>query len=298
MSKPRLSLGPILYYWPREQIFDFYQQVKNSPIDIVYLGEVVCSKRRSLNRDDWLTLADELQQAGKEVVLSSLSLIESAGELSALQSLCQQSWLIEANDLSAVQNCQGKPFVAGLTVNIYNQHSLAHLAKMGLKRWIMPVELSHETLMAIHQQRPQGVETEVFAFGRLPLAYSARCFTARAHNLPKDHCLYKCLNDPDGLLLQTSEDQDLFMINGIQTQSAQTFSLLNEIPQLIADEIDILRMSPQSRNTPEIIQIFYDCLNDPSRISALDKTLQGFMPMGQSNGYWYNQAGIVKTTAI
>ncbi len=37
----RLSLGPLLYLWPREQVIDFYKQVAEWPVDIVYLGEVV-----------------------------------------------------------------------------------------------------------------------------------------------------------------------------------------------------------------------------------------------------------------
>jgi collagenase-like PrtC family protease len=74
----RLSLGPVLYYWPEKQLRDFYDMVASSPVDIVYLGETVCSKRRALNIEGWLELADMLTSAGKEVVLSSLSLIEAA----------------------------------------------------------------------------------------------------------------------------------------------------------------------------------------------------------------------------
>jgi hypothetical protein len=52
--------------------------------------------------------------------------------------------------------------------------------------------------------RPAGMETEVFAYGRLPLAFSARCFTARHFNLQKDDCQFKCIEFPDGLLIRAS----------------------------------------------------------------------------------------------
>jgi hypothetical protein len=50
----------------------------------------------------------------------------------------------------------------------------------------------------LHKTRPAGVETEVFAFGKLPLAFSARCFTARHYGLNKDDCQFKCLDHPEG----------------------------------------------------------------------------------------------------
>jgi collagenase-like PrtC family protease len=43
------------------------------------------------------------------------------------------------------------------------------------------------------------METEVFAYGRLPLAFSARCFTARHFNLQKDTCEFRCLEFADGM---------------------------------------------------------------------------------------------------
>ena len=39
----KLSLGPVLYYWQRETLFDFYEQIADTAVDIVYLGEAVCS---------------------------------------------------------------------------------------------------------------------------------------------------------------------------------------------------------------------------------------------------------------
>ena len=218
--RPRLSLGPILYYWSLEEVFSFYESIATTPVDIVYLGETVCAKRRVMRPEAWLEVADMLQQAGKEVVLSTLTLLEANSELSALRKICSnEQYMVEANDMAAVQVMAGsREFVTGPAVNIYNSRTLAVLAGAGLKRWTLPVELSKETLATLHQNRPDGVETEVFAFGRLPLAYSARCFTARAHNLPKDDCQFRCLDYPDGLILRTREDESFLVLNGMQTQ--------------------------------------------------------------------------------
>ena len=41
----KLALGPHQYYWPRQAMMDFYGNVAESPVDIVYVGESVCSRR-------------------------------------------------------------------------------------------------------------------------------------------------------------------------------------------------------------------------------------------------------------
>ena len=48
----KLSLGPLQYFWPRERTLAFYREAIHWPVDIVYLGETVCSKRRELRTAD------------------------------------------------------------------------------------------------------------------------------------------------------------------------------------------------------------------------------------------------------
>ena len=291
---PRLSLGPVPYYWPRETLLDFYDRIVLAPVDIVYLGETVCSKRRSLKHTEWLELAARLQAAGKEVVLSTLTLLEAGSELGSLRRLCEeQDFLVEANDMSAVQFLSGKrAFVTGPAVNIYNSGTLSVLAGLGLKRWVLPVELSRNTLADIQADRPEGVETEVLVFGRLPLAYSARCFTARAHNLPKDDCQFRCLDYPDGMLLSTREDEPFLVLNGIQTQSARTHNLISELDDLRQLGVDVLRISPQSRHTEFIIDTFHACLRNDAGSAAAETALGNVMPVGPCDGYWHGDAGM------
>jgi len=291
---PRLSLGPVPYFWPREELLDFYAHIAATPVDIVYLGETVCSKRRSLNSTEWLELATRLQGAGKEVVLSTLTLLEAGSELGKLRRLCEQTdFLVEANDMAAVQQLSGKrPFVTGPAVNIYNARSLAVLAELGLQRWVLPIELSRTALAGMQARLPACVQTEVLVFGRLPLAWSARCFTARAHDLPKDDCRFRCLDYPDGLLLATREDENFLVLNGIQTQSARTLNLIEELGDLRDLGVDVLRISPQSRHTVDIIETFHSALQDPAAAARAAAKLGAYMPCGPCDGYWYGDAGM------
>jgi len=291
---PRLSLGPVLYYWDRETLFDFYEQIAEAPVDIVYLGETVCSKRRHIREDDWLVIADRLKSAGKEVILSTLTLLEASSELGKLKRICENSqYTIEANDMAAINLLSGShSFVTGPAINIYNARTLKVLVGQGLKRWVLPVELSRQALEDLQKDRPDGVETEVFVYGRLPLAYSARCFTARSHHLQKDDCQFRCLDDPDGLLLLTREDDPFLVLNGIQTQSAKTCNLVAEIEDFKALNVDILRISPQSKSTIDVINTFHDCLHGKRSIQDAVQALEPLTPTGTCNGYWHGGAGM------
>ncbi len=294
----KISLGPILYFWPEEKIRSFYRQVADSPVDIVYLGETICSKRRSLNTDQWIEIARELKAAGKEVVLSTLALLEAESELKSLRRICSNGeFLVESNDLAAVnlRSEAGEPFVVGHSVNIYNHGTMRVLAEAGMSRWVLPVELSRDTLRDLQQGRPEGVETEVFAWGRIPLAYAARCYTARHYNLPKDDCQYRCLGDPDGMLLRTKEGQPFLTINGIQTQSAQSCNLLAAMEEMRSLGVDVVRVSPQADSTLEILQLFDQLQRKVISTGDAMAAAKRFLPYGGVDGYWRGEAGIAET---
>lgn len=290
----KLSLGPLLYYWDRDAVFDFYERVRATPVDIVYLGETVCPKRRALKPADWVTLAERLAGAGKEVVLSTLALVEAESDLSLIRGMAtNRRFAIEANDMAAVNMLGGgKPFVIGPHINVYNGETLSLLAACGAKRWVVPVELDSETVAALQRVRPPGLETEILAFGRLVLALSARCFTARAHNLSKDECGFCCGDYPQGMLLRTQEDEPFLALNGVQVHSARTYSLINHIDVLKELGVDVIRLSPQPHGMLEIIDVFDAVLNDGLDAGAAAVTLASFASAGCCDGYWRGLAGM------
>ncbi len=272
----------------------FYSRIAGSPIDIVYLGETVCAKRRALNTADWLEIASRLAAAGKEVVLSTLVLVEAASELSRMRRVVDNgSYPVEANDMAAVNMLSsGKRFVAGPHINIYNGETLRLFAELGACRWVPPVELGRDALAALQAGRPDGMETEVFAFGRLPLAFSARCFTARAHGLPKDSCLFRCGDYPDGMELETRDGQQFLALNGIQVQSGYTVNLMRDLPALQALRVDVLRLSPQSRGTETVIDWFRRAVDGDAEPEEAAQALTSVVSTGLCNGYWHGVAGM------
>lgn len=283
------SLGPLLYFWPKADVETFYQQASQSAARDIYLGETVCSKRREMKLTDWMELARELQNAGKRVILSTLALIQSPSELKEMQRWVNNGGcMIEANDLGAVQLAyeQKMPFVCGPAINCYNADVISLLLRKGMQRWTMPVELSRDWLTdVLNECSARGLrdqfEVEVFAYGHLPLAYSARCFTARALNRAKDDCQLACLQYPQGMPAESQEGEQVFVLNGIQTQSGHCYNLINQLAEM-EGLVDVVRLSPE-QETLSWLEKFQAQLQSPVKHE---------LPAKECNGYWQRVAGM------
>ena len=290
----KLALGPLLYYWPRAETLRFYQAVARSAADVVYLGEVACSRRHELGFEDWMAIGGGLAAAGKEVVLSAQALAESEGDLKLMRRVVANGrWRVEANDMGAVRLLEGSAgWVAGPHLNIYNPETLAMMARLGATRWVAPVEMARDAVAGVLAARPPGLEAEFFAHGRLPLAFSARCFTARRFNLQKEDCGYRCIDFPDGMELDTREGKPFLALNGVQTQSASVYSLAGELPALREAGIRMLRVSPQSRHTLEVLGALRAVCDGVLDARAAREAIAAVSPGGLCNGFWHGRPGL------
>lgn len=290
----QLSLGPVLYNWAPNRWRDFYFRIADeAPVDVVSVGEIVCSKRAPFFDDHLPTVIGRLRRAGKQVLLGSLILVSQRRERRQTDELAgTEEDLVEVNDLTCLKALGGRAHAIGLFVNIYNEAAASFHAAQGATRICLPPELSLPSIGTIAAALPD-VAIEVFAFGRAPLAISARCYHARVHKLAKDNCRFVCERDPDGLALKTLEQQDFLTVNGVQTLSYTCTNLLGDIGALRTAAVSSLRLSPQDCDMIAVARTFRDVVEGRDDAERGTRRLAELYPnVPFSNGFLHGAAGV------
>ena len=204
-------------------------------------------------------ILQRLADSKKEIIFSTPILVndeESRTLLSETVAQAGDEFALEINDLSALALLTEKPrknkLIAGPFLNIYSADTLKFFQEKNFSRVCLPFELPKKSIFTLAEKNL--MEIEIMIFGRVPLAISARCFHAKLHNLPRDECKLVCLNDPNGLPLQSLDGQGFLAINGTQTLSHSYNNLIKNIPEMLRHGVKYFRISPH--NSVNFDQLF------------------------------------------
>ncbi|MBI5120458.1 MAG: U32 family peptidase [Rhodospirillales bacterium] len=294
MTSPfKISIGPLLFHWTPERRRDFYfRMADEAPVDVVHLGEVVCSKRAPFFDPMIPEVAERLQKAGKEVVLSTLALVTSDREMEALEGAAEAGLLVEINDVAGVPAVKGRPFVAGPYINLFNEDTLKVFEGLGAVRACLHVEASAQMARLLSAVKGK-MELEMMVFGRLPLTVSARCYHARAHGLAKDSCQYVCGFDADGKPVDTMDGQNILIVNGTETMSHGYVNLAGKLPELQEIGISHLRLMPQDVDMVAVSKLWRDAVDGRLSPAEAESGLRGLCPeIPFVDGYWQGREGL------
>lgn len=292
---PQLTLGPVLYNWPAETWRDFYFQIADeAPVDTVFIGEVVCSKRAPLFDPYLEEVVTRLKSSGKTLVFSTLAEVTSALDRRLVERVAgSDAFFIEANDASALWYLEDRAHAIGPYMNAYNEDTVEFFAGNGARSICLPPEMPASGIAALGKSAAKlGLELEVQVYGRIPLALSARCYHARAHERTRDSCRFICDRDPDGMVLHTLEDTPFLTINGIQTLSYTCLNLAGELEELAASGISRFRISPQSTGTVAVAKSFDALLSREITPAEANECLRECgLEAPFSNGFYHQQPG-------
>ena len=291
----RLTLGPLLFHWPAHKRRDFYLRIADeAPIDAVYLGEVVCSKRDSVFEPFRSEVIARLRAAGKDVVLSTLALVTTAREVEEIRALVADGHTVEANDVACLQVLAGRPHVVGPYVNVFNEGARDFVVGNGATRIVLPIEMPAASIHVVAAAGAGAVaEIEVQVFGRLPLSVAMRCYHARAHNRTKDHCQLVCGLDPDGLTAETVDGVDILTINGTQTLTHGHGVLLGELDALRAAGVSHFRLSPHDLDMVRVARLYREVLDGAREAADALGTLRSLTgPVPFVNGFLHGREGL------
>jgi collagenase-like PrtC family protease len=291
----QLTMGPLLFHWPPEKWRDFYFSVADeAPVDIVYIGEVVCSKRTPFTEELYGEVAKRLVGAGKKIIYSTLAEVMIRRDRQVVQDICAiPDVLIEANDAAALPLLEGRKFTVGPFFNVYNEDTLTFLAQHGAVRVCLSPELPADSVAALGKRTAElGIALEAQVYGRMPLALSARCYHARAHGRVKDNCQFVCGDDPDGMDLKTLEGKCFLTVNGIQTLSYKCLNLAAEMDDLLRNGVSAFRLSPHSHDMIAVARVFRQVLEHKigpdEAISALE---ENGLQVPFTNGFYHKKEG-------
>ncbi len=291
----KVTLGSVLFNWSPEKWRDFYFRIADeAQVDVVYIGEVVCSKRAPFFAPVLPDVLKRLKKAKKEIVFSSLAMVMNKREAQITRELAaDKTMMIEANDVSALLHLDGRPHVIGSYINVYNEETLSWLAKKGARRFCLLPEMPFSSIEALAvEARKHRADIEVQVFGRMPLALSSRCYHARAENLSKDNCLFVCGKDSNGMTLHTLENKPFLAINGVQTLSDSYVDLLKGLRLMKDAGVRYFRISPHSCDMVKVIDLYRKTLNRKMTAAEAFRKLRKLLPDEKfSNGYFYGLEG-------
>ncbi len=226
------------------------------------------------------------------MAVASLALVTQEREVAATRRLAAGGERVEANDLSALRLLAGRPHLVGPLVNVYNGATARLLARRGATRICLGPELPGTSIASIIAETPQ-IEYEVFAFGRLPLAISARCAHTRTKGNSKDNCQFVCGEDPDGLDVDTLDGQPFLTVNGVQTMSRHCQVLLGDLPRLAAMGVTHLRLSPQNCDMAAVAELYAGVRDGALAVEeGLERLSSIYSAAPFANGFQHGEPGM------
>ncbi|MEW6188986.1 MAG: U32 family peptidase [Actinomycetota bacterium] len=283
-----IAIGPLPTNWGKEKILDYYGKVAAHPaINRAYIGEIACTKRNILDPGFFIEIQDLLKRAGKEVILSTPVLPTNEEDLNKSRALMAKAREIEVNNMGIfniwLKEFRERPLTLGSFFNVYNPQSARFLLKYKIRRIVFPVDISMNTMEKMCQEI--DIPFEVVVYGNFPIAFSWRCYTARAFGSLRRGCGFKCY-EVKNLPQATLEGEPLFMMNGPAVYNGKTYCLVSHLKGFREVGITSIRIESTPENVVEVVDIFKAVIDGKISPALAEEKLAPLSPYGLDTCYF------------
>lgn len=164
------------------------------------------------------------------------------------------------------------PINVSTQANIVSLHSANFWYKNGAKRMIMAREMNKEQLKYIMENKPNGMEIEIFVHGAICFAFSGRCFLSdflacRSANL--GDCAQSCRWSYNLYAEEKNNPGELMPIEiseyGTSIFSSKDLCLIKELPEIIEMGVDSLKIEGRLKTEyylASIINAYRNAIDD------------------------------------
>ena len=251
--------------------------------DAVYCGTSSLSlrTRADMQDDDLIKTIEYAHSIGKKIYVT-LNIFAWDEKYPEIIEMCKKLNEVKPDGIIAAD--PGvieviKKYAPDIAINVSTQANLVSLEACkfwynnGAKRMIMARELNKEQIRYIMENKPEGMEVEIFIHGAICFSYSGRCFLSdflangRSANL--GDCAQSCRwsynlyaeekNNP-GPLMPIEMDE-----NSTSIFSSKDLCLIREIPEIIEMGIDSVKIEGRLKTEyylANIINIYRNAIDD------------------------------------
>jgi len=89
--------------------------------------------------------------------------------------------------------------------------------------------------------------------------------------------------------MYSQEGEELFTLNGIQTQSGRIQHLLPHWQSLVELGVDFMRISPQPQDTFALVQRYHSVISGEQ---GIDSNVDSLLTSPACDGYWLDKPGM------
>lgn len=250
--------------------------------DAVYCGTSSLSlrSRAAIDDDDLFRTIEYAHSIGKKIYVA-MNIYAFDTDYEEVENMCKKLEKIKPDGIIAADPgviAKILKYAPSVPVNVSTQANLVSLEtckfwyNQGCKRMILARELTKDQIKYIMENKPEGMEVEIFIHGAICFSYSGRCFLSDflcGRSANSGSCAQSCRWTYDIYLEERNNPGNLMPVemdeHGTSILSSKDLCLINELPEIINMGVDSLKIEGRLKTEyyiASIVSIYRAAIDD------------------------------------